>query len=150
MMERSEMTEKAKRKEDSNFGPRIVKKVMKNLQEKGMGTPIHSFDLQEKEPAPRLFKGACGCGGDIVEDIEIEFYVRSGPNVYGPASEQPYHYVSEGFHCKKCGLMYKFVPEGKEQKKKDKTMPVKKERSWRVDAIGTEADPLEKESCSTQ
>ena len=56
------------------------------------------------------------CEGEIVEVIEKEFDPMSGPLIIGPGSRQQFHNVSKGYHCKKCGLKYAFIPKVKKGK----------------------------------
>jgi len=53
------------------------------------------------------------CGGEIVGEIIKEFDPKMGPLIIGPGSKQQFHNVDKGFHCKQCGLKYKFVPPKK-------------------------------------
>lgn len=53
------------------------------------------------------------CGGEVVEKITNVFDSMFGPPIFGPASRNQYIEVSEGFHCKRCGLKYEFVPQDK-------------------------------------
>jgi len=50
------------------------------------------------------------CKGQIVEMITSEFNPKFGSLIIGPGSKEQFHEVSQGFHCKKCGLKYAFVP----------------------------------------
>jgi len=40
----------------------------------------------------------------------------------GPASKNQFHDVSEGYHCKKCGLKYRFVPSKNILKQENKEL----------------------------
>jgi len=53
----------------------------------------------------RLTNGKCRvCGGEIVEKIVSEF-------------KPSFRNVSKGFHCRKCGIKYAFVPPAKKLKR---------------------------------
>lgn len=64
----------------------------------------------------RPTNGSCKvCGGEIVQRVIKGEFVGRGMPVYGPAGKGQYADVSEGFHCKECGIQYRFVPQIKEQ-----------------------------------
>jgi len=51
------------------------------------------------------------CDGEIVEVITYKYDPKTGPLIIGPGSKQQYRKVRHGFHCKKCGIVYAFVPK---------------------------------------
>jgi len=64
----------------------------------------------------RKTDGKCRvCGGEIVEKIVSKFDPMSGPAIIGPGSRQQFHNVSKGFHSRKCGIKYDFVPPAEEK-----------------------------------
>ena len=63
------------------------------------------------QPREKKTDGVCVvCEGEIVETIVNKYDPLTGPPIIGPGSRNQFHDVSEGFHCKKCGLKYRFVP----------------------------------------
>lgn len=50
------------------------------------------------------------CNGQIVEKYVMQFNARTGPLIIGPGSIRQHNRVSQGFHCRGCGLKYEFLP----------------------------------------
>jgi len=56
-------------------------------------------------------RGKCVvCSGEIVEKIVNRYMPESGPPIIGPGSKGQFSDVSEGYHCKNCGIKYEFPP----------------------------------------
>lgn len=53
------------------------------------------------------------CGGKIVEVISKNEFVGTGEAIYGPGGRGQWADVSKGFHCKECGIQYRFVSKSK-------------------------------------
>lgn len=66
----------------------------------------------EEKMEEKTTDGKCGCcGGAIVEKIVNKFDPVTEHLGLGPVSQGQFKKVSEGLHCRNCGLKYAFIPK---------------------------------------